>query len=130
MLLLKSMINVIDNSGALLVECVNVLKKGNKSHASVGDRIVCVVQKAKPIPLNATNNTQKVRRGDVRHAVIVRTKGRITRNDGSFVAFDDNACVLINANQEPVGSRISGVIAKELKEKGFNKVASLAPKMV
>lgn len=124
------MLNCIDNSGAAVVECVNVLKK--KSPATVGtctlgvgfdsssliiaiklsgDRIVVVVQKQRNFgPENSTNSgiANKVRRGDIRHAIVVRARKEIQRPDGSLVKFDDNACVLINKSGDPIGTRLNG----------------------
>ncbi|KAF2015384.1 ribosomal protein L14 [Aaosphaeria arxii CBS 175.79] len=129
MIQLKSLINCIDNSGAAIVECVNVLR--SKRPAKVGDRIVVVVQKqrnfgpeANSVSVSAAN---KVRRGDVRHAVVVRTAKKWQRPDGSVVKFDDNACVLINKAGEPIGTRVSGIVAAELKQKQWSKILSLAP---
>ena len=100
----------------------------------VGDEVVVVVQKAKPIPANqvssASSNALKVRRGDVRHAVIVRTKKESQRPDGRAVKFDDNACVLLNNRKEPLGSRVNGVVSSELRERGWGKILSLASKVV
>ncbi|KAH9037438.1 ribosomal protein L14b/L23e [Lactarius deliciosus] len=110
---------VIDNSGALLVECVNVLKnKVNNGWGGVGDEIVCVVKRARPISpgAQAVSNVLKVRRGDVRRAVIVRY-GRVVR-------FDDNAA------REMLGTRLGGVVSADLRMKGWGKIVSLAPKNV
>lgn len=114
-----------------MVECIKVLKKGPYTSARIGDKIVVVVQKAKPIPPNLTGQaaSQRVRKGDIRHAVVVRTKYPVQRPDGSVIRFDDNACVLLNKAGEPIGTRISGLVAKELKDKGFHKVVSLAPRV-
>jgi large subunit ribosomal protein L14 len=125
------MLNCIDNSGALLVECITLLKR--KRPASIGDRIVVVVQKHRNMSTDPREQakssaiTNKVRRGDIRHAVIVRTRKEWRRADGSYVKFDDNACVLINKAGEPIGTRLSGAVAKELKERGWHKLMSLAP---
>src|SRR5436190_23539201 len=149
------MLNCIDNSGAAIVECAQVLKM--KRHARIGsqtpliaesryqlifnfiyciigDRIVVVVQKQRsfgPETGNAGSTSvaaaNKVRRGDIRHAVVVRTAKKYQRPDGSVVKFDDNACVLINKNGEPIGSRVSGVVAAELRQKQWSKILSLAP---
>src|SRR5438105_713850 len=101
------MVNCIDNSGAAIVECVKVL--GKKGGASIGDRMVVVVQKQRSLGAadiaGPASATQKVRRGDIRHAVVVRTKKKYQRPDGSVVRFDDNACVLINKQGEPIGTR-------------------------
>lgn len=123
---------VIDNSGALLVECVNILKnKVNNGWGSVGDEIVCVVKKARPISAasQASVNAVKVRRGDVRRAVIVRTRKPVRRPDGRIIRFDDNAAVLLNNKREMLGTRIGGLVSSDLRMKGWGKIVSLAPKV-
>ena len=121
---------VIDNSGALLVECVNVLKqKVNNGWGSVGDEIVCVVKRARPISGQVSANITKVRQGDVRRAVIVRTRKPVRRPDGRLVRFDDNAAVLLNNKREMLGTRIGGVVSADLRMKGWGKIVSLAPKV-
>ncbi|PWN27128.1 ribosomal protein L14 [Jaminaea rosea] len=133
MLGLKATMAVIDNSGGLIAECVNVLRKPmSRGLATVGDEIVVVIQKARPIPLNATGpaSAPKIRRGDVRHAVVVRTRKELKRPDGRVVRFDDNACVLLNNRKEPLGTRISGAVASELRGRGWGKILSLAGKVV
>lgn len=132
MIYLKSLLNVIDNSGALVVECIKVLGKNPKNHARIGDKIVVVVQKARPLSNQATGAAaaNKLRQGDMKHAVVVRTKQLQPRSDGSVIRFDDNACVLINNSGEPIGTRVSGVVARELRDKGFNKIVALAPRTV
>ncbi|KAK0206137.1 ribosomal protein L14b/L23e [Desarmillaria ectypa] len=130
---LKSTLNVIDNSGALIVECVNVLKnKVNNGWGSVGDEIVCVVQSARPVTAaaQASLTAIKVRRGDVRRAVIVRTRKPVRRPDGRIVRFDDNAAVLLNNKREMLGTRIGGVVSADLRMKGWGKIVSLAPRVV
>ncbi|KAL2357952.1 mitochondrial 54S ribosomal protein YmL38/YmL34 [Cryomyces antarcticus] len=132
MIQLKTMVNCIDNSGAAIVECVKVLRM--KRHAKVGDRIIVVVQKQRSfgpesgpggsVSISAAN---KVRRGDIRHAVVVRTAKKTQRPDGSVVKFDDNACVLINKGGEPIGSRLNGIVGSELRDKQWSKILSLAP---
>ncbi|KAK9460798.1 mitochondrial 54S ribosomal protein uL14m [Lipomyces oligophaga] len=130
MIFLKTLLNVIDNSGAARVECVTILRKNNRNFARVGDRIVVVVQELRGARLlSQTSAANRVQRGDIRHAVVVRTKKEWQRPDGTVVRFDDNACVLINKQGEPVGSRIMGVVARELAS-GYSKIASLAPKLV
>lgn len=124
--------NVIDNSGAAVAECIKVLKM--KRAARIGDRIIIVVQKQRnfgpesgpggSVSVSAAN---KVRRGDIRHAVVVRTRKKVQRKDGSVVSFDDNACVLINKGGEPIGSRLNGVVGAELRDKKWSKILSLAP---
>ncbi|KAF4548777.1 putative ribosomal protein L14p/L23e [Elsinoe fawcettii] len=111
MIQLKSLLNVIDNSGAAIAECIQVMKM--KRAAKIGDRIIVVVKKQRnfgsdsgqSVSVSAAN---KVKRGDVRHAVVVRTAKKYQRKDGSVVKFDDNACVLINKGGEPIGSRMNG----------------------
>lgn len=128
MIQLKTMLNCIDNSGAALVECAMVV--GQKRHASIGDRIVVVVQKqrgADSAGMAASSAATKVKRGDIRHAVVVRTKQKVQRRDGSVVRFDDNACVLINKAGDPIGSRINGVVGQELRKKKWSKILSMAP---
>jgi len=132
MIQLKTLINCIDNSGAAIVECVNVLR--SKRPAKVGDRIVVVVQKQRnfgpesgPGGSVSISAAHKVRRGDIRHAVVVRTAKKYQRPDGSVVKFDDNACVLINKAGEPIGSRLNGIVASELRDKKWSKILSLAP---
>lgn len=128
---------IIDNTGALVVECVNVLKnKTSHGHASVGDVFVCVVKKARPIPTNAsgpstgsTLTSLKVKKGDVQRALLVRSKKPVMRPDGRWVRFDDNAAVLVNKKNEMVGTRIGGVVSSDLRTKGWGKVVSLAPKV-
>lgn len=123
---------VIDNSGALLVECVNILKqKVNNGWGSVGDEIVCVVKRARPVSAaaQASVTAVKVRKGDVRRAVIVRTRKAVRRPDGRIIRFDDNAAVLLNNKREMLGTRIGGVISADLRMKGWGKIASLAPKV-
>ncbi len=121
---------VIDNSGALLVECVNVLKqKVNNGWGSVGDEIVCVVKRARPVSATQVGNAIKVRRGDVRRAVIVRTRKAVRRPDGRMIRFDDNAAVLLNNKREMLGTRIGGVVSADLRMKGWGKIISLAPKV-
>ncbi|EGP88792.1 unnamed protein product [Zymoseptoria tritici ST99CH_3D7] len=132
MIQLKTMVNVIDNSGAAIAECVKVLKM--KRHARIGDRIIVVVQKQRnfgpesggggSVSVSAAN---KVRRGDIRHAVVVRTKKKYQRADGSVVGFEDNACVLINKGGEPIGSRLNGIVGQELRNMRWSKILSLAP---
>lgn len=96
-----------------------------------GDKIVVVVQKARPISNQYTGSSaQKLRQGDIRHAVVVRTKQPTRRTDGSIIRFDDNACVLVQKSGDPIGTRVSGVVAKELRDKGFNKIVALAPRTV
>lgn len=132
MLYLKSMAKVIDNSGALMAECIKVIRKSPKNYASVGDEIVVVIQKARPINAQITgaSASNRVKKGDICRAVVVRTKQTQLRPDGSSIKFDDNACILINKNKEPIGTRISSVVSSELRDKNFNKIVAMAPKAV
>ncbi|RUS30872.1 50S ribosomal protein L14 [Jimgerdemannia flammicorona] len=128
---LKGTLNVIDNSGAVIVECIRVLSGGR--FARTGDEIVCVVKKARPISSSLAGTqaaTIKVKKGDVRRALIVRTRKEMSRPDGRYIRFDDNACVLLNNKKEPLGTRVLGVVAAELRQKKWMKVVSLAPRVV
>ncbi len=123
MLQLRSIINVADNTGAKKVMMIGIPMKGRKYYGYIGDVITAVVKEAQPFGT--------VKKSEVVYAVIVRTRKEKRRDDGSYIRFDDNACVIIQAkdNKEPKGSRIFGPIAKELKDMGFNKIASLAPEI-
>ncbi|EXF79901.1 50S ribosomal protein L14 [Colletotrichum paranaense] len=128
MIQLKTVLQCIDNSGAAMVECAMVV--GQKKLARIGDRIVVVVQKhrgASEGGMAGSSAANKVKRGDMRHAVVVRTKQKTLRPDGSVIRFDDNACVLINKAGDPVGSRINGVVGAELRRKKWSKILSMAP---
>ena len=122
MIQMQSRLNVADNSGAKEVMCVKVLGGSKRRSASIGDIIVVSIKEALP---NA-----KVKKGDVAKAVIVRTKHKLRRPDGSYIRFDDNSAVLINASKEPVGTRIFGPVARELRAKQFVKIVSLAPEVI
>jgi large subunit ribosomal protein L14 len=113
---------VADNSGAKEVLCVHVLGGSAKRYATVGDKIVVTVKSAMP--------TSQVKKGTVSRAVVVRTKKEIRRKDGSYIRFEDNAAVLLNAQDEPRGTRIFGPVARELREKQFMKIVSLAPEVI
>ena len=115
-------LEVADNTGARKIMCIRVLKGSNAKYATVGDVIVASVKEA--IPRGA------VKEGDVVKAVVVRTKKEIKRPDGSAIRFDDNAAVLINNQLEPRGTRVFGPVARELREKGFMKIVSLAPEVL
>jgi len=132
MLYLKSMVKIIDNSGGLMAECIKVLRKSPMNYATVGDKVVLVIQKARPSSSQITgaSASNRVKKGDIVHGVVVRTKQNKSRPDGTVMKFDDNACILLNKNNEPLGTRISSVVSRELKDKGFNKIVSLAPKAV
>jgi large subunit ribosomal protein L14 len=118
----ETRLTVADNSGAKTLYCIKVLGGSKRRYASVGDIIVVSVKEAIP---NA-----KVKKGDVHKAVIVRTKKELKRPDGSFIRFDENSAVLIGGNREPIGTRIFGPVARELRAKGFMKIISLAPEVL
>lgn len=118
----ESRLNVADNSGAKKVLCIRVLGGTKRRYASIGDVIVVTVKEAMP---NA-----KVKKGDVMRAVIVRTAQAIKRMDDTHVRFDDNAAVLLNNSGEPLGTRIFGPVARELRASGYMKIISLAPEVL
>ena len=118
----ESTLDVADNSGARKVKCLHVLGGSKRKYASVGDVIVVSIKEAIP---NA-----RVKRGEVRRAVVVRTKKNIGRPDGSHIRFDENAAVLIDTQKEPVGTRIFGPVARELRARGFMRIISLAPEVL
>lgn len=122
MIQMQSNLSVADNSGAKRVQCIKVLGGSKRRTASVGDIIVVSVKDAIP--------RGKVTKGSVHKAVIVRTAQGIHRNDGSKITFDDNAAVLINAQGEPIGTRIFGPVTRELRAKNFMKIISLAPEVL
>jgi len=118
----ETRLTVADNSGAKQLYCIKVLGGSRRRYARIGDIVVVSVKEAIP---NA-----KVKKGDILKAVIVRTKKEIRRPDGSFIRFDDNSAVLINNQQEPIGTRIFGPVARELRAKRFMKIISLAPEVL
>ncbi|MDY6910194.1 MAG: 50S ribosomal protein L14 [Thermodesulfobacteriota bacterium] len=118
----ETQLNAADNSGAKRLYCIKVLGGSRKRYATVGDIIVVSVKEAIP---NA-----KVKKGDVLRAVVVRTSKEVRRSDGSYIKFDDNSAVLINAAREPIGTRIFGPVARELRAKQFMKIISLAPEVL
>jgi large subunit ribosomal protein L14 len=122
MIQMQTVLNVADNSGAKKVFCVKVLGGSRRKYATVGDIIVVSVKEALP-------NT-KVKKGDVMKAVVVRTVKEVRRPDGSFLKFDDNSAVLINNQLEPIGTRIFGPVARELRAKQFMRIVSLAPEVI
>jgi large subunit ribosomal protein L14 len=122
MIQVQSRMGVADNTGAKEVMCIKVLGGSGRRYASVGDIIVVSIKEAAP--------TAKVKKGDVAKAVIVRTIQKVRRPDGTYIRFDDNAAVLINAAKEPVGTRIFGPVARELRAKQFVKIVSLAPEVL
>jgi len=115
-------LTVADNSGAKRVKCFKVLRGTRRRYAYVGDVIVCSVKEVDP--------KGSVKKGDVIKAVVVRTKSYVRRQDGSMLKFYDNSCVLIDDKQNPRGTRIFGPIAREVKDKGFLKISSLAPEVI
>jgi large subunit ribosomal protein L14 len=122
MIQMESNLIVADNSGARKVQCIHILGSSKTKVASIGDIIVVAVQEALP--------TSKIKKGSVNRAVVVRARKEIRRQDGSYIRFDDNACVLINPQNEPVGTRIFGPVARELRAKKFLKIISLAPEVL
>jgi large subunit ribosomal protein L14 len=118
----ETRLTVADNSGAKMLYCIKVLGGSRRRYATVGDIIVVTVKEAIP---NA-----KVKKGDVLKAVVVRTKKEVRRPDGTLIRFDDNSAVLINPNREPIGTRIFGPVARELRAKRFMKIISLAPEVL
>jgi large subunit ribosomal protein L14 len=122
MIQMRSILDVADNSGARKVQCIKVLGGSRRRYATVGDVIVVSVKEAIP---NA-----KVKKGEVTRAVIVRTAKEISRNDGSYIRFDGNSAVLLDKEHEPIGTRIFGPVARELRAKKFLKIISLAPEVL
>lgn len=118
----QTMLNVADNSGAKRVMCFKVLGGSRRRYASIGDIVVCAVKDALP--------GAQIKKGDIVKAVIVRTKKEIRRRDGSYIRFDQNAAVIINEQKEPRGTRIFGPVARELREKQFMRIVSLAPEVI
>jgi large subunit ribosomal protein L14 len=122
MIQMQSVLDVADNSGAKRVQCIKVLGGSKRRTASVGDIIVVSVKEAAP--------RGRVKKGDVHKAVIVRTKKDVKRPDGSTIRFDSNAAVLVNANKEPIGTRIFGPVVRELRAARHMKIISLAPEVL
>jgi large subunit ribosomal protein L14 len=118
----QTKLNVADNSGAKLLLCIKTLGGSKRRYASVGDIVVVSVKEAIP--------NSKVQKGGVMRAVIVRTAKEISRADGSYIKFDDNSAVLLNQQNEPIGTRIFGPVARELRAKKFMKIISLAPEVL
>jgi len=119
---METKLKVADNSGAKIVKCVKVLGGSHRQFASLGDIIVVAVQEAVP--------GSNVKKGSVQKAIIVRTAKEYGRKDGSFIRFSDNAAVIVNEAGEPRGSRIFGPVARELREKGYMRIVSLAPEVL
>lgn len=122
MVQMQSYLNVADNSGAKRVQCIKVLGGTKRKSAGIGDLVVVAVKVALP---NAA-----IRKGDVRRAVIVRTNKEFRRPDGTYIRFDDNACVIIDESGAPLGKRIFGPVARELREADHMKIVSLAPEVL
>ncbi|RME22665.1 MAG: 50S ribosomal protein L14 [Deltaproteobacteria bacterium] len=122
MIQMQTVLNVADNSGAKKVQCIKVLGGSKRKYASLGDIIVVSVKEALP--------GSKVKKGEVRRAVIVRVAKEVGRPDGTYIKFDDNSVVLITPQKEPVGTRIFGPVARELRARNFMKIVSLAPEVL
>ena len=122
MIQMQTKLDVADNSGARLLQCIKVLGGSKRKTASVGDVIVVSIKEAIP--------RGRVKKGDVHRAVIVRTSKEVKRNDGTCIRFDKNAAVLVNKSNEPIGTRIYGPVARELRGKNFMKIVSLAPEVL
>lgn len=122
MIQMQSMLSVADNSGAKKLCCIKVPGGSKRKYAGIGDIIICSVKEALP--------NSKVKKGDVVRAVIVRTAKEVRRNDGSYIRFDNNSAVVVNAGNDPVGTRIFGPVARELRARQFMKIVSLAPEVL
>jgi large subunit ribosomal protein L14 len=122
MIQMQTKLDVADNSGAKKLVCIKVLGGSKRKYATIGDIVVVSIREAMP--------NSKVKKGDVARAVIVRTAKEIPRQDGSYIRFDNNSAVLINNQNEPVGTRIFGPVARELRAKKFMKIVSLAPEVL
>jgi large subunit ribosomal protein L14 len=122
MIQMESILDVADNSGAKVVQCIKVLGGSKRRYAGLGDVIVVAIRDALP--------GSKVKKGERAKAVVVRTRHEYRRADGSYIKFDVNSAVLINAQQDPIGTRIFGPVARELRGRGFMKIISLAPEVL
>jgi large subunit ribosomal protein L14 len=122
MIQMKTTLDVADNSGARRVQCIKVLGGSKRKYASIGDIIVVSVKEAIP--------NGKVKKGEVMKAVVVRTAKELGRSDGTYIRFDNNSAVLIDNQKEPIGTRIFGPVARELRAKKFMKIISLAPEVL
>ncbi|MBI3625715.1 MAG: 50S ribosomal protein L14 [Candidatus Rokubacteria bacterium] len=118
----RTMLEVADNSGAKKVQCIRVMGGSHKKYASLGDTIIVAVKEAAP--------DGAVKKGEVARAVVVRTVKEVRRPDGSYIRFDRNSAVLLNPQNNPVGTRIFGPVARELRDKQFTKIISLAPEVI
>ena len=122
MIRMRSILEIADNTGAKRASCIGVLGRGNRAYAEVGDIISANIKEATP--------TSTIKKGEVVKAVIVRTINRVQRPDGSYLRFDSNAAVIIDLQKNPRGTRVFGPVARELREKNFMKIVSLAPEVV
>jgi large subunit ribosomal protein L14 len=122
MIQMQTKLSVADNSGAKSVKCIKVLGGSKRMTAGLGDIVVVAIQQAMP--------GGKMKKGEVKKAVIVRTKYPIRRQDGSYIRFDNNSVVILNPSNEPIGTRIFGPVARELRNKNFTKICSLAPEVL
>ncbi|MCS3678962.1 large subunit ribosomal protein L14 [Salinibacter ruber] len=118
----ETRLNVADNSGAKEAQCIRVLGSSGRRYAGIGDQIVVAVKSAIP--------SGEINKGDVSRAVVVRTAKETRREDGTYIRFDENAAVLINQEEEPVGTRVFGPVAREVREKQFMRIVSLAPEVL
>ncbi len=119
MIQMETMLRAADNSGAKRIKCIKVLGGSKRRYAGIGDVVIGAVQEATP--------NSNVKKGDIVRCVIVRTKKETRRKDGSYIRFDENACVVINKDGAPVGTRIFGPVARELRDRKYMKIVSLAP---
>jgi large subunit ribosomal protein L14 len=122
MIQMRTVLEVADNSGAKRVQCIKVLGGSRRRYALLGDVIVVSVKEAMP--------GAKVKKGEVQHAVVVRIRHQTARADGSYIRFDENSAVLVSKEHEPIGTRIFGPVARELRAKKFMKIISLAPEVI
>lgn len=118
MIQVQTILNVADNTGVKKIMCIKVLGGSKRRYAYIGDKIICSVKEVIP--------TSKIKKGTIVKAVIIRTAKEFSRKDGSYIRFDDNSVVLIGKNNDPIGTRVFGVVARELREKKFIKIVSLA----
>jgi len=122
MIQMQTMLESADNSGAKRLQCIKILGASRRRYATVGDVVVVSIKEAMP--------KSKVKRGEVHRAVVVRTRQEVRREDGSYIKFDDNAVVLLNAQSEPIGTRIFGPVARELRSRKLTRITSLAPEVL
>lgn len=130
MIQVETFLNVADNSGVKRVQCIKILGGTRRRYASVGDIIMVAVKDSHPSYGLKDSNGKKVHAKSVLRAVVVRTKKSVRRNDGTYIRFDDNAVAIIDTKNEPKGSRIFGPVARELRERDFMKIVSLAPEVL